>query len=220
MTVNIIDRFLSNQGVVRKTLQLVGLVAMLLACKYEEVSVPIVDDLIFISDKAYTRTDVLEMVAIFSNLRIFTYCISNCFSFVILFKLFIFSHTLLQERLILKTLQFNLSVPTPYVFMKRFLKAAQSDRKVCIDVFHEESTSLESFSLKSDSQGFSLRLVQLELLSFYLIELCLVEYEMLKFPPSFLAAAVVYTAQCSLYGIKQWTKTCEWHTSYYEDQLL
>lgn len=28
------------------------------------------------------------------------------------------------------TLRFNLSVPTPFVFMRRFLKAAQSDRKV------------------------------------------------------------------------------------------
>lgn len=28
------------------------------------------------------------------------------------------------------TLQFNLSAPTPYVFMRRFLKAAQSDKKV------------------------------------------------------------------------------------------
>lgn len=29
------------------------------------------------------------------------------------------------------TLQFNMSVPTPYVFMRRFLKASQSDKKVC-----------------------------------------------------------------------------------------
>lgn len=28
------------------------------------------------------------------------------------------------------TLHFNMSVPTPYVFMRRFLKAAQSDKKV------------------------------------------------------------------------------------------
>lgn len=47
---------------VRKKLQLVGLIALLLACKYEEVSVPVVEDLIFISDKAYTRQDLLEMV--------------------------------------------------------------------------------------------------------------------------------------------------------------
>ena len=33
------------------------------------------------------------------------------------------------------TLQFNMSVPTPYVFMRRFLKAADSDKKVCITFF-------------------------------------------------------------------------------------
>lgn len=62
LTVSLIDRFLSQQTMVRKKLQLVGLVAMLLACKYEEVSVPIVGDLILISDKAYTKKEVLEMV--------------------------------------------------------------------------------------------------------------------------------------------------------------
>lgn len=62
LTVNLIDRFLAKQNVARKKLQLVGLVALLLACKYEEVSVPVVDDLIFISDKAYSRCEILEMV--------------------------------------------------------------------------------------------------------------------------------------------------------------
>ncbi|GJS19664.1 G2/mitotic-specific cyclin-2 [Tanacetum coccineum] len=154
LTVNLIDRFLAKQSVIRTNLQLVGLVAMLLACKYEEVLVPAIEDLVFISDKAYSRSQFLVM-----------------------------------EKLILNTLEFNMSFPTPYVFMKRFLKAAQSDSK-------------------------------LDQMSFYLMELCLVEYEMLKYPPSFLAAASVYTAQCSLYGIKQWSKTCEYHTNYSEDQLL
>ncbi|KAH9693823.1 Cyclin-B2-4 [Citrus sinensis] len=154
LTVNLIDRFLTVQPVVRKKLQLVGVTAMLLACKYEEVSVPVVEDLILISDKAYSRKEVLDM-----------------------------------EKLMVNTLQFNMSVPTPYVFMRRFLKASQSDKK-------------------------------LELLSFFLIELCLVEYEMLKFPPSLLAAAAVYTAQCTLSGFKQWSKTSEWYTSYSEEQLL
>jgi cyclin B len=35
-----------------------------------------------------------------------------------------------QEKWILNTLEFNMSVPTPYVFMRRFLKAADYDRKV------------------------------------------------------------------------------------------
>ncbi|KAK6116170.1 hypothetical protein DH2020_008439 [Rehmannia glutinosa] len=154
LTVNLIDRFLAVQPVVRKKLQLVGVTAMLLACKYEEVSVPVVDDLILISDKAYCRNEVLDM-----------------------------------EKLMINTLQFNLSVPTPYAFMRRFLKAAQSDKK-------------------------------LELLSFFIVELSLVQYEMLRFPPSLLAAAAIFTAQCALTGSKQWNNTCQWHTSYSKDQLM
>ncbi|OMO91443.1 hypothetical protein CCACVL1_07111 [Corchorus capsularis] len=154
LTVNLIDRFLAVQQVVRKKLQLVGVTAMLLACKYEEVSVPVVEDLILISDKAYTRKEVLDM-----------------------------------EKLMVNTLQFNFSLPTPYVFMRRFLKAAQSNKK-------------------------------LELLSFFMIELCLVEYEMLKFPPSLLASAAIFTAQCTLSGSTHWTKTCEWYTTYSAEQLM
>lgn len=64
LTVNLIDRFLAVQSVIRKKLQLVGITALLLACKYEEVSVPVVEDLILISDKAYTRNEVLAMVSL------------------------------------------------------------------------------------------------------------------------------------------------------------
>lgn len=67
LTVNLIDRFLAVQPVVRKKLQLVGVTAMLLACKYEEVSVPVVEDLILISDKAYSRIEVLQMVGFAAN---------------------------------------------------------------------------------------------------------------------------------------------------------
>ncbi|CAN7090287.1 unnamed protein product [Brassica rapa subsp. narinosa] len=154
LTVNLIDRFLSKKAVMRKKLQLVGLVALLLACKYEEVSVPVVEDLVLISDKAYTRNDVLDM-----------------------------------EKTMLSTLQFNVSLPTQYPFLKRFLKAAQADKKC-------------------------------EMLASFLIELALVEYEMLRFQPSLLAATAVYTAQCTVGGYRQWTSTCEFHSHYSEDQLM
>lgn len=62
LTVNILDRFLARKTVVRKKLQLVGVTALLLACKYEEVCVPVVEDLVLISDRAYTRGEILEMV--------------------------------------------------------------------------------------------------------------------------------------------------------------
>lgn len=68
LTVNLIDRFLALKPVVRKKLQLVGVTAMLLASKYEEVSVPVVEDLVLISDKAYSRQEVLEMVSYIRSL--------------------------------------------------------------------------------------------------------------------------------------------------------
>lgn len=37
---------------------------------------------------------------------------------------------MVQEKLMVNTLQFNLSLPTQFVFMKRFLKAAQSNKNV------------------------------------------------------------------------------------------
>jgi hypothetical protein len=39
---------------------------------------------------------------------------------------------ILQEKQMLNELQFNLTVPTPYVFLVRFLKAADSDTQVKI----------------------------------------------------------------------------------------
>ncbi|XVF35831.1 hypothetical protein REPUB_Repub19eG0004700 [Reevesia pubescens] len=77
LTVNLIDRFLAVQQSVRKKLQLVGITAMLLACKYEEVSVPVVDDLILISDKAYSRKEVLDMVVIFNIVSWFYFFFPN-----------------------------------------------------------------------------------------------------------------------------------------------
>lgn len=124
LTINIIDRFLAVHQIVRQNLQLVGVTALLLACKYEEVSVPLVDDLILISDNAYTRRQVLDMVHIILLLII------NLTTVNFQFRFTFFSAFYLQEKLIANTLQFNFSLPTPYVFMKRFLKASQSDKKV------------------------------------------------------------------------------------------
>ncbi|KAL8115082.1 hypothetical protein AgCh_021781 [Apium graveolens] len=62
LTMNLIDRLLAIQPVVQKKLQLVEITALLLACKYEEAAVSVVEDLIMISDRVYNRREVLEMV--------------------------------------------------------------------------------------------------------------------------------------------------------------
>lgn len=61
LTHNLIDRFLEKRVVTRKNLQLVGVTAMLLASKYEEIWAPEVRDFVYISDKAYTREQIIEM---------------------------------------------------------------------------------------------------------------------------------------------------------------
>ncbi|KAM7251291.1 hypothetical protein ACFE04_023174 [Oxalis oulophora] len=94
------------------------------------------------------------------------------------------NQVLQMEKFILRKLKFRLNVPTPYVFMLRFLKAAQSDTK------------------------------KLEHLSFYLIELSLVEHEALRFRPSLLCASAVYIARCTLQMKPAWTPLLGKHAHY------
>ncbi|XP_062845602.1 G2/mitotic-specific cyclin-B2 [Trichomycterus rosablanca] len=61
MTVAILDRFLQVQPVSRRKLQLVGVTAMLLASKYEEMYVPEIGDFAYITDDAFTKPQIREM---------------------------------------------------------------------------------------------------------------------------------------------------------------
>lgn len=86
LCVNILDRYLSIVPVERTQLQLVGVTSLWLASKYEEIYPPEVKDCVYITDRAYTHQDVLDM-----------------------------------EATILQVLKFNLSVPTAFPFLHRFL---------------------------------------------------------------------------------------------------
>jgi cyclin-A len=61
LSVAIIDRYLSVKDVKRNRLQLLGVSAMLIASKYEEIYAPQVDEFCFITDNTYSREAVLEM---------------------------------------------------------------------------------------------------------------------------------------------------------------
>lgn len=61
LTVNIMDRFLSAKPIPRKELQLVGLSALLMSSKYEEIWPPQVEDLADIADHAYSHKQILVM---------------------------------------------------------------------------------------------------------------------------------------------------------------
>ncbi|XP_024966173.1 putative cyclin-B3-1 [Cynara cardunculus var. scolymus] len=93
-----------------------------------------------------------------------------------------------METTILKKLNFRLNLPTPYVFMLRFLRAAQAGKKF-------------------------------ENLAFFLIELCLVEYDALHFKPSLLCASAIYVARCTLHLTPPWTPLLCKHSHYHEFQI-
>ncbi|KAL5657852.1 hypothetical protein ACJX0J_031015, partial [Zea mays] len=95
LTVYIIDQYLSMESVPRKELQLVGISAMLIASKYEEIWAPLVKDLMCLCDNAFTRDQVLT-----------------------------------KEKAILDRLHWNLTVPTMYMFIVRYLKAAMCDTEL------------------------------------------------------------------------------------------
>ncbi|KAI4348577.1 hypothetical protein L6164_009286 [Bauhinia variegata] len=95
LTINIIDRFLAIKTLPRRELQLVGISAMLMASKYEEIWPPEVNDFVCLSDRAYTHEQILVM-----------------------------------EKIILGNLEWTLTVPTPYVFLVRFIKASIPDQEL------------------------------------------------------------------------------------------
>lgn len=63
LTVAILDRFLQNSAtkIERKQLQLVGVAAMFIASKYEEMYAPEIGDFVYITDRAYTESQIREM---------------------------------------------------------------------------------------------------------------------------------------------------------------
>ncbi|KAH6774826.1 Cyclin family protein [Perilla frutescens var. frutescens] len=98
---------------------------------------------------------------------------------------------LLMEKAILGKLEWYLTVPTPYVFLVRYIKA----------------------SVPSDKEMTNM--------AFFYAELGLMDYTtIIRYSPSMLSAAAVYAARCTLNRSPSWTKTLEHHTGYSEDQLM
>ncbi|KGN54685.1 G2/mitotic-specific cyclin S13-7 [Cucumis sativus] len=156
LTINIIDRFLATKIVPRRELQLVGIGAMLIASKYEEIWAPEVNDFVCLSDRAYTHQQILVM-----------------------------------EKKILGKLEWTLTVPTPYVFLARFIKASK-------DSNHE-----------------------MENLVYFLAELGIMHYNTaMIYCPSMIAASAVYAARCTLKKTPAWDETLKKHTGFSEPQLI
>ena len=61
MTILIIDRYCTIENITRIKYQCLGITALMIACKHEEINVPKVEDFIYITDNAYTKEEVFQM---------------------------------------------------------------------------------------------------------------------------------------------------------------
>ncbi|CAL4905587.1 unnamed protein product [Urochloa decumbens] len=61
LAISYVDRFLSYNALGRDRLQLLGVAAMLIAAKYEEISPPHAEDFCYITDNTYTKQELVKM---------------------------------------------------------------------------------------------------------------------------------------------------------------
>ncbi|KAI3461195.1 hypothetical protein Pfo_017858 [Paulownia fortunei] len=98
---------------------------------------------------------------------------------------------LLMEKAVLGKLEWYLTVPTPYVFLVRYIKA----------------------SVTKDQE--------MENMTFFFAELGLMNYStIIQYSPSKLSASAVYAARCTLNRSPLWNETLKHYTGYSEDQLV
>lgn len=58
IAINIVDRFLTKRIVSVLKLQLVGVTAMFIAAKYEEILAPSVEEFVLMTDKGYSKEEI------------------------------------------------------------------------------------------------------------------------------------------------------------------
>jgi hypothetical protein len=128
---------------------------MLIASKYEEIWAPEVKDFVYISDKAYTKEQIL-----------------------------------LMEKDMLKALGFNMTLPTQFNFLARFMKAG---------------------GIHTNKRAMTL--------ANYLVELSLSDYSSLCFSYSQIAATAVYVTK-KVMGLEgAFSLTMQRHSTYSMESL-
>jgi G2/mitotic-specific cyclin-B, other len=170
LTINLIDRYLGKFPVENSKFQLLGVSAMLIASKYEEIYAPEVRDFVYVTNKCYTKEEILNM-----------------------------------EGKILTALDFDILSTSPLRFLERLH-------------FISDNSMINS----NNKPEFSEVSMKCFYLAQYLIELSLLEYRMLAYPPSLKAASSLYVARkiFKIDGPNTWTNSLQFHTNYKEKELM
>ena len=61
LTINLIDRYISQKSILRTKFQLLGVASLFIASKYEEIYIKKLEDFINLADGAFNKSEILEM---------------------------------------------------------------------------------------------------------------------------------------------------------------
>lgn len=82
---NLFDRFLYFCNVEKRQIQLLALTCMFIACKYEEVHVPLLSDLLYLTKSQYSRSDVFKLEKVILRSLDFELLIVNPYTLLLRF---------------------------------------------------------------------------------------------------------------------------------------
>lgn len=137
IAINLVDRFLSVRVVSLVKLQLVGVTAMFIAAKYEEILAPSVDEFVYMTENGYTKEDILKGERIVLQVRLVSSSLTS-----------IRAHTYIW---FLQTLNFTVSsYCSPYSWVRRISKADDYDIQTrTLSKFLIEATLLDHRFLRA-----------------------------------------------------------------------
>ena len=150
-TIYIIDAYLSKKFIQRKKFQLLGVTALYIATKLNEIFSGSVKDYVFMTDRAYNESDIITMESDICKTLNFNFLVPHCLSFFQIFSkkigldkdseeyqfgIFIIQNFLMNS----KSFNYNYSIIS-IASCNLIVKLFEKDKNINFDLFYRDSLS-------------------------------------------------------------------------------
>ena len=150
-TIYIIDAYLSKKFIQRKKFQLLGVTALYIATKLNEIFSGSVKDYVFMTDRAYNESDIITMESDICKTLNFNFLVPHCLSFFQIFSkkigfdkdseeyqfgIFIIKNFLMNS----KSFNYNYSIIS-IASCNLIVKLFEKDKNINFDLFYRDSLS-------------------------------------------------------------------------------
>jgi len=150
-TIYIIDAYLSKKFIQRKKFQLLGVTALYIATKLNEIFSGSVKDYVFMTDRAYNESDIITMESDICKTLNFNFLVPHCLSFFQIFSkkfgldkdseeyqfgIFVIQNFLMNS----KSFNYNYSIIS-IASCNLIVKLFEKDKNINFDLFYRDSLS-------------------------------------------------------------------------------